>query len=101
MKTFVAQVDADLSDLIPGFLEHKRDDTREILSVISGEHIDFDALCRIGHKLKGEGGSYGLDAISLYGAEIEQAAQNHNTETIRRCTNELAEYLDCVQIEYQ
>jgi HPt (histidine-containing phosphotransfer) domain-containing protein len=100
MKKIIAQVDADLRDLIPGFLENKRGDTGRILSGISGEHIDFEALSRIGHKLKGEGGSYGLDAISLYGAAIEQAARNHDTEAIRRCANELTAYLDCVQIEY-
>jgi HPt (histidine-containing phosphotransfer) domain-containing protein len=101
MKKFIAQVDPDLCDLIPGFLEHKRGDTRKILSGICSEHIDFEELCKIGHQLKGEGGSYGLDAISLYGAEIEQAARNHDTEAIRHCANDLAAYLDCVQIQYE
>ena len=100
MEKFTAQIDPDLYDLIPGFLEHKRDDTRAILSGISGEHIDFEALSRIAHKIKGEGGSYGLDAISLYGAEIEQAALSHDADAIRRYANELAAYLDSVQIEY-
>lgn len=100
MKKFIAQVDPDLCDLIPGFLEHKRGDMRTILSGISGEHIDFEALSKIGHKLKGEGGSYGLDAISLYGAEIERAARSRDAEAIRRYANELAAYLDTVQIEY-
>ena len=100
MKKFIAQVDPDLCDLIPEFLEHKRGDTRAILSGISGEHIDFEALSGIGHKLKGEGGSYGLDAISLYGAEIERAARSRDAEAIRRYANELATYLDSVQIEY-
>jgi HPt (histidine-containing phosphotransfer) domain-containing protein len=101
MKKFVAQVDPDLCDLIPEFLEHKRGDTRAILSGISGEHIDFEALSGIGHRLKGEGGSYGLDAISLYGAEIERAARSRDAEAIRRYANELAAYLDSVQIEYE
>jgi HPt (histidine-containing phosphotransfer) domain-containing protein len=101
LEKFIAQVDVALCDLIPGFLEHKRDDTRKILSGISGEIIEFDAVAGIGHKLKGEGGSYGLDPISLYGAQIEQAARNHDTEAIRRYTHELATYLDSVQIQYE
>jgi HPt (histidine-containing phosphotransfer) domain-containing protein len=100
MEKFTARIDPDLYDLIPGFLKHKRDDTRTILLGISGEHIDFAALCRIAHNIKGEGGSYGLDAISLYGAEIEQAAISHDADAIRRYANELAAYLDSVQIEY-
>jgi len=100
MKKFIAHVDMDLRDLIPGFLANKRRDTMAILSAISTEHVGYEELSRIGHKLKGEGGSYGLDAISVYGAEIEQAAKNYDAEAIRRCVNELAAYLDSVQIEY-
>jgi hypothetical protein len=100
MKELIARVDPDLCDLIPSFLAHKRDDAREILLGIAREHVDFEVVSGIGHKLKGEGGSYGLDEISLYGAEIERAALNHDTEAVRRYTNELAKYLDSVQIEY-
>ncbi len=101
MKKFIAYVDADLSDLIPGFLANKRHDMLAILSAISTEHVGYEELSRIGHKLKGEGGSYGLEAISVYGAEIEQAAKIHDVEAIRRCANELAAYLDSLQIEYE
>jgi HPt (histidine-containing phosphotransfer) domain-containing protein len=101
MKKIIAHVDPDLRDLIPGFLARKRDDTRAILSGLSGEHIDFEELARIGHKLKGEGGSYGFDAISHYGAEIEQAARSRDAVTIRHYANELAAYLDSLQIEYE
>ena len=101
MKNFIAQVDPDLCDLIPEFLEHKRSDTLTILSGISGEHVDFEALFRIAHKLKGEGGSYGFDVISLYGAEIERASLGHDAEAIRHYANELAAYLDSVQIRYE
>ena len=100
MNKFTVQVDPDLCDLIPGFLEHKRSDTRAILCATSAEHVDFDALCGIGHRLKGEGGSYGLDAISLYGTEIERAARNRDVETIRRYAKELAVYLESVQIKF-
>jgi len=101
MEKIIAHVDPDLSDLMPGFLARKRNDTRAILSGISGEHVDFEELSRLGHKIKGEGGSFGLDAISVYGAEIEQAARNHDVEAIRHHATELAVYLDSVQIEYE
>jgi hypothetical protein len=101
MRKFIAHVDPDLCDLIPGFLARKRNDTRAILSGISSEHIDFEVLSGIAHKLKGEGGSYGLDPISSYGAEIEHAARNHDAAAIRHYANELATYLDCLQIDYE
>jgi HPt (histidine-containing phosphotransfer) domain-containing protein len=100
MEKFVVHIDPDLSDLMPGFLTRKRDDARTILSAICCSHIDFEELARLGHKIKGEGGSFGLDAISTYGAEIEQAARNHDAEAIRHLAGELALYLASVQIEY-
>jgi HPt (histidine-containing phosphotransfer) domain-containing protein len=101
MKKFTAQVDPDLRDLVPGFLEHKRDDARAIISEVSRANVDFKAISGIGHRLKGEGSSYGLDTISLYGAEIEQAAQSHDADAIRRYADELAAYIDSVVIEYE
>ena len=100
MQKFIVHVDADLSDLIPGFLERKRCDALTILDGVSGEPIDFETVSRIAHKLKGEGGSYGLDAISIYGAEIEQAALNHDALAIRDYAKQLSVYLDNVHIEY-
>jgi HPt (histidine-containing phosphotransfer) domain-containing protein len=101
MKQFIARVDPDLSELIPGFLARKRFDARTILTGVGAEHVDFDTVSRIAHNLKGEGGSYGLDAISLYGAEIEQAARNHDATAIRDYANQLYLYLDLVKIEYE
>jgi HPt (histidine-containing phosphotransfer) domain-containing protein len=101
MEKIVARIDRDLSDLIPGFLARKRSDTRTILSAVRSKDINFETLCGIGHKLKGEGGSYGLDPISVYGAEIELAARSRDTEAIRRYASELAAYLDSLQVEYQ
>jgi HPt (histidine-containing phosphotransfer) domain-containing protein len=100
MEKIIAHVDSDLSDIMPGFLARKRRDTRSILSAISSPHIDFEELSGIGHKIKGEGGSFGLDPVSVYGAEIEQAARNHDAEAIRRHASELAIYLDSLEIHY-
>jgi hypothetical protein len=101
MKKFIVHVDADLCDLMPAFLAHKRSDTRALLSGASGEHVDFEALSWIGHKIKGEGGSFGLDVISEYGAEIEHAARDHDVQAICHYANELAAYLDSLEIEYE
>ncbi len=101
MKTFIARVDPDLSDLIPTFLERKRRDARAILSGVTVEPIDFETVSRIAHNLKGEGGSYGLDVVSLYGAAIEAAARQHDVEAIRGYANELSAYLDSVEIKYE
>jgi HPt (histidine-containing phosphotransfer) domain-containing protein len=92
------QVDAELSDLIPGFLARKRADLRRIAA--AADDHDYAELRELGHRLKGEGGSFGLDGISLIGAEIERAAEARDPRAVRRCGAELSEYLESVDIVY-
>ena len=94
----VVEIDADLSDLVPGFLAHKREDARTIAAAI--ECGDYATLSQVGHKMKGEGGSYGLDAITLLGAAIEEAAQVKDAAAVQRLVVELAAFLDSVEVVY-
>jgi len=94
----VVQIDTDLSDLIPGFLAHKREDARTIGQAI--ERGDYTTVSQIGHKMKGEGGSYGLDAITTMGAAIEQAGNFMDAAAARRWADELVTFLDTVEIVY-
>ena len=98
LKRVVVRIDPDLSDLIPGFLAHKRDDAAKIR--VAADQSDYETMGKIGHKLKGEGGSYGLDAVSEIGSAIEQAAKSHDLAAVRRCAEELSTYLDSVEIVY-
>ena len=99
LDKFVVRIDPDLSDLVPGFLANKRNDSHQIMA--AADRSDFDALGRIGHKIKGEGGSYGLDKISDIGAELEHAAKAADPEAARRCARELLNYLDAVEVVYE
>jgi PAS domain S-box-containing protein len=94
----VVKIDGDLSDLVPGFLAHKREDARTIAAAI--ECGDYATLSELGHKMKGEGGSYGLDAITLMGAAIEEAAQVKDGAAAQRLVAELATFLDTVEVVY-
>lgn len=94
----VVEIDADLSDLVPGFLAHKREDARTIAAAI--ECGDYATLSQLGHKMKGEGGSYGLDAITLMGAAIEEAAQVKDAAAAQRWAAELTAFLDTVEVVY-
>jgi Hpt domain len=95
----VVQVDPDLSDLMPGFLANKRVDADKIAA--AAEAADYPALRGMGHKIKGEGGSYGFDGISEIGAEIERAAADQDLAAVVRCVRELMAYLDSVEIVFE
>ena len=98
-RRFRVTVDSDLEELIPGFLENRRNDIQLIKDYL--ELNDFENISGLGHTMKGVGGGYGFDEISEIGWEIEQAAKNHNQEAIEKQVERLQYYLDHVQIEWE
>lgn len=95
----VVQVDPDLSDLMPGFLANKRLDLDKITA--AAEAADYAAVRSMGHKIKGEGGSYGFDRITEIGAEMEHAATQRDLAAIRCCLRNLTTYLDSLEIVFE
>jgi len=98
-QPIVVQIDQDLSDLVPGFLARKAEDARAVLA--AAERHDVEAIVRLGHKMKGEGGSYGLDAITDIGREFEQAGKDSDFDAARRLGRDLINFLDRLEIVYR
>jgi len=94
----IIQGDPDLEDLIPGFLENRRNDVEKLHSCLESD--DFESIRILGHSMKGAGGGYGFDAITEFGASIEAAAKAGNAAAISAVTDELASYLDRVEVVY-
>ncbi len=97
-EKIIVQVDPDLEDLIPGFLENRNMDVEKLRSALDDN--DFENLRSIGHSIKGVGGGYGFDQMSVLGADIESAAKESNATEIREIINQLNDYLQHVEIEY-
>jgi HPt (histidine-containing phosphotransfer) domain-containing protein len=92
-------IDEELEDLIPGYLENRRQDIALILSAL--ERNDFETIRAIGHKMKGSGGGYGFDRITEIGRALEAAAKRAINRDIQERIHELRDYLDRVQIVFQ
>ena len=92
-------VDADLRDLIPGFVSNRHRDVERLLTA-SGAN-DFDTARIIGHSMKGSGGGYGFPRITELGDKVEQAAIRRDAVEIAKLANELGQYLKAVKIEYR
>lgn len=97
-EKIVVQVDPDLEELIPGFLENRRLDVEKLRVALNDN--DFDNLRSIGHSVKGVGGGYGFDLMSELGADIEAAAKENNTDALRDKIGQLDSYLQRIEIEY-
>ena len=93
------RIDQDLEEIVPGFLENRRRDVQTLEHALKKN--DLHAIHMIGHRLKGDGGGYGFDAISVIGGALEQAAAREDRDVIRRQIAELVDYLARVTVVYQ
>ncbi|RII27686.1 MAG: Hpt domain-containing protein [Geobacter sp.] len=94
----VVQVDAEIQEAIPFFLELRKKNIAEIMTALNDK--DYDQVKRLGHNIKGSGGSYGFDEVSRIGLDLETAALEQNDNAMRNLTGELEDYLARVEIVY-
>ena len=73
MSKLVVRIDADLRDLVPIFIAHKREDAEAIVAAIA--RADYEALGQLGHRIRGEGGSYGFEELTEIGAALEMTVE--------------------------
>lgn len=93
------QIDEGLKEIVPGFLENRRRDVQTLERAL--KENDLPAIHLIGHRLKGDGGGYGFDAISVIGGVLEQAAAREDRDVIQRQIAELVGYLARVTVVYR
>ena len=98
MSKLVVRIDPDLRDLVPVFIAHKREDADAIVVAIA--HTDYEAVSKLGHRIRGEGGSYGFEELTEIGAALEIAAKARDLTAVRKSAQELTAYLDSVEILY-
>jgi len=99
LEKIIIQVDPELEDLIPGFLENRQKDIKSMEEALKDN--DFDTIRRIGHIMKGTGAGYGFDAITEIGTVLEQFAKEKNIEEIKKKIDELSLYLKRIEVRYE
>lgn len=98
-EKIVVKVDADLEDLIPGFLENRKEDISTLQKAVT--EGNFETIRVLGHSMKGAGGGYGFDQISVIGAQIEEAAVEQDGEKILQNAEQLKHYLERVTVVFE
>ncbi len=92
----VVYVDALLEPLIPDYLEGRKNDIQRIATAQAKD--DFAEIRRLGHSMKGSGSSYGFDAISTFGALLEDSALAQDGDGILNYLELLRQYLVSVRV---
>jgi hypothetical protein len=98
-KVITVYIDPGLEEIVPGFLENRRRDVPILESALQENNLAQIRL--IGHRMKGDGGGYGFDAISTMGDALEQAAAREDRVAIRRHTADLIDFLARVTVVYR
>ena len=95
----VVYVDPDLEEIVPSFLDNREKDVQTLRTCV--ENGQLETIRLLGHRMKGDGGGYGFDAISTIGHALEQAALRGDLATIRERTMDLTNFLSRVRIVYK
>ena len=94
----IVEVDADLEDLIPGFLERRQQDLQDLRDALG--KADFEKIGQLAHTLKGVGGGYGFDAITDISRQLQLAAESRSAAAIETQLAELVDYLQRVEVVF-
>ncbi len=92
---FIVHISPEVKELIPFFMASLTKNLQTLNKAF--ENQDNETIELIGHKLMGTGGSYGFQAISEIGLDLESAAIEKNQELMRQKIDELSIYLERVE----
>ncbi len=95
----VIRADPYMAHHIPRFLENRRADLIPVRE--AARLCDLATVKAFGHKLRGSGGTFGFDALSVLGDRLEQSAKDSHRTELLRVIDEIAWYLDHVQVVYR
>jgi HPt (histidine-containing phosphotransfer) domain-containing protein len=96
MQRVTVTVDPDLIDLIPEFLTRKHADLQTLKDAV--ENGDLGIIASLGHKIKGEGGSFGFDAMTEIGAGLETSGKKGDRDAARQLVSDLSDYLEKIEV---
>lgn len=92
------QVDKDLADIMPTFLNNRAKDIELITQALLKS--DFVSIESVAHKLAGNAGGYGLAELGLIGREMETSAKQKNGDQIKKLFEKMKDYLAKLDIEF-
>ena len=97
-EKILVQVDPDMKEIVPEFLENARADLCVLGEALRGE--DYETLRTLGHSMKGVG-AFGFEFLSVIGASLEQAGRSRDLEEAERLVQQLSHYLEHMEVVFE
>jgi len=96
-EKIIITIDDDyILELIPDYLTGRRDEVKVLLDAATQK--DFATLQSLGHQMKGTGGGYGFDHITVIGGQLESGAKAQDLPAIEQEIADLRDYLERVEV---
>lgn len=98
MSKVKVEIDADLQDLIPQFVENRKKDIVALEELV--EKNDLTAIAQLAHKIKGAAAGYGFNELSDLAAQMEQAAKAGDNTPLKDLVKKMRIHFLSVDIHY-
>jgi hypothetical protein len=96
MEKIRLEVEPQLRELVPGFLEKRRHDLERLREALHAG--DLAAIRDVGQNIRCFSRVYGLEALAVLGEQIGCAAEECSTLRIVHLQGQLADYLARVEL---
>jgi HPt (histidine-containing phosphotransfer) domain-containing protein len=97
--TWVVRPDPDLEDLIPSFMQNRKNELAEMESSLG--QGDFDLIRRTAHTWKGISRPYGFVHLETLSKRLEVCGESESREDVDQVLSEIRDYLANVRIVYE
>ena len=98
MSKVKVEIDVDLQDLIPGFVENRKKDIQSLKSLV--QQNDLPGISALAHKIKGAAAGYGFNELSDLAAKMEKASKNNESSPLPELVSKMQTHFLNIDIQY-
>jgi signal transduction histidine kinase/DNA-binding NarL/FixJ family response regulator len=92
-------VEEGMEDIVPGYVERRRAEIAIYRKAL--ERGDLEVIRMMAHRMRGTGAGYGMPMLTELGGLMEQAATRKDSAEVQTRLEELAGFLERVELEYK
>jgi len=93
------EISRDLEEIVPIFLDNRKKDVQTLRDALTMH--DYRTIQTLSHRMRGDGGGFGLDRITEIGAAMELAAKLEDCPAIEQHIVRLEDFLKRVAVVYR
>lgn len=98
MSKVTVEIDIDLQDLIPQFLENRRKDLIQLELLVAQN--DLPSISQLAHKIKGAAAGYGFAELSEYASQMETAAKKNDASPLPDLIKKMKSHFSNIEVRF-